>query len=302
MRNLALMWVLAGCLLGCGGRETQGKPETANTSVADMPDDMVFVEGGTFTMGCTIEQGYDCSSKPAHSVTVGSFYLAKHEVTQKLWTAVMGENPIDAVKKDIEEHLAKTKRRGRWLYKKELHTVAALLGDNLPVVYVSWYDTQKFIEKLNAMSGKSYRLPTEAEWEFAARGGNKSKGYRYSGGNNVGDVAWYGCDSFASLGGCMVECKDGNSGGKTHPVGTKTPNELGLYDMSGNVKEWVNDWEGDYSSDDRTNPTGPSKGAYRILRGGEWGQEARYCKVSERNSFPPLADDDGLGFRLAHDP
>ncbi|MBQ3247459.1 MAG: SUMF1/EgtB/PvdO family nonheme iron enzyme, partial [Alistipes sp.] len=172
--------------------------------------EMVFVKGGTFTMGATAEQGSDADSdeKPAHSVTVSNFYIGKYEVTQAQWEAVMGKNP------------------------------SRFKGDNLPVERVSWNDIQKFIEKLNAKTGKRYRLPTEAEWEYAARGGNQSKGYKYSGSNDIGSVAWY----------------TDNSSSPTHPVGQKQPNELGLYDMSGNVYEWCSDWHGSYSSGSQTNP------------------------------------------------
>ena len=148
---------------------------------------------------------------------------------------------------------------------------------------VSWNDIQEFITKLNAQTGKKFRLPTEAEWEYAARGGNQSKGYKYSGSNSISDVAWY----------------DDNSGDKTHPVGQKTPNELGIYDMSGNVWEWCQDWYGDYSSSSQTNPTGPSSGSYRVLRGGSWNNGARNCRVSNRGSYNPDSRSYRSGFRLA---
>jgi formylglycine-generating enzyme required for sulfatase activity len=218
--------------------------------------DMVYVEGGTFTMGATSEQGSDAYSdeRPTHSVTVSDFYIGKYEVTQAQWRAVMGSNP------------------------------SYFTGDNLPVKQVSWDDIQEFITKLNTMTGKTFRLPTEAEWEYAARGGNKSKGYKYSGSNTLDNVAWY----------------TNNSGGKTHPVGQKQPNELGLYDMSGNVWEWCQDWYGSYSSSSQTNPTGPSSGSCRVLRGGSWDRNARRCRVSYRDgrTFPDYRSYDS-GFRLA---
>ena len=219
--------------------------------------DMVYVKGGTFTMGATAEQGSDAYSneKPTHSVTLSDYYIGKYEVTQAQWRAIMGSNPSN------------------------------FKGDNLPVENVSWNDIQEFIKKLNAQTGKKFRLPTEAEWEYAARGGNQSKGYKYSGSNSISEVAWY----------------DGNSGDKTHPVGQKTPNELGIYDMSGNVWEWCQDWYSSsaYSSSSQTNPTGPSSGSYRVLRGGSWGNYAGYCRVSYRRDDGPAYRSSYCGFRLA---
>ena len=208
--------------------------------------DMVFVESGTFMMGCTAEQqGDDCEhiKKKVRSVTVGDFYLGKYEVTQGLWKSVMGKNPS---------------------YFKG--------GDSLPVEHVSYSDAMAFIQKLNEKTGWKYRLPTESEWEFAARGGNSGKGYRYSGSNNIGDVAWY----------------DKNSGEKTHPVGTKQPNELGIYDMSGNVWEWTSDTNNGASS--------------LTLRGGAYGRDAGFCRVSRRVVAGPYYNASVLGFRLARDP
>jgi formylglycine-generating enzyme required for sulfatase activity len=154
--------------------------------------------------------------------------------------------------------------------------------DNCPVENVSWNDAQDFIRKLNQQTGKNYRLPTEAEWEFAARGGNKSKGYKYAGGNYRSNVAWY----------------YDNSGGKTHAVGQKQANELGIYDMSGNVWEWCGDWYGDYSSSSQTNPKGPSYGSSRVLRGGGWDFDASDCRVSSRDDLAPGYRDYYDGFRL----
>ena len=148
--------------------------------------------------------------------------------------------------------------------------------------YISWNDCQEFIKKLNAMTGKNFRLPTEAEWEYAARGGNKSRGYKYSGSNNIDDVAWYG----------------DNNGGETHPVRTKQANELGIYDMSGNVYEWCQDWYGDYSSATKTNPKGATTGSRRVLRGGSWLNIAGYCRSSYRYNNSPDYRYSHLGFRL----
>jgi formylglycine-generating enzyme required for sulfatase activity len=216
---------------------------------------MVRVEGGTFTMGCISEQGGDCydSEKPTHQVTVSGFQMGKYEVTQAQWRVVMGNNP---------SHFSGC--------------------DDCPVENVSWNDVQAYISKLNQQTGKKYRLPTEAEWEFAARGGNKSKGYKYAGGNDIGSVAWY----------------SSNSSSKTHAVGEKQANELGIYDMSGNVWEWCEDWYGDYSSSPQTNPKGPQNGSDRVLRGGSWISDAKGCRVSDRASSRPDYRGNGLGFRL----
>ena len=219
---------------------------------------MVRVAGGTFQMGATSEQGSDAFDweKPVHSVTLSDYYIGQTEVTQELGEAVMGSNP------------------------------SYFTGDNRrPVEKVSWDDCQEFIEKLNRLTGKNFRLPTEAEWEYAARGGNKSRGYKYSGSNNPDAVAWY----------------DKNSGYETHPVAQKQSNELGLYDMSGNVWEWCQDWYGAYSSNSQTNPRGASTGGSCVLRGGSWGSRARGVRVSNRNiNFRPPGDRGySSGLRLA---
>ncbi|MBR4937095.1 MAG: formylglycine-generating enzyme family protein, partial [Bacteroidaceae bacterium] len=230
-------------------------PENCPEVIKKLAANMVYVEGGTFTMGATKEQGSDArdEEKPAHKVTLKGFYIGKYEVTQAEWKAVMGENPSYHFK-----------------------------GDNLPIENVSWDDCQEFIRKLNELTGKNFRLPTEAEWEYAARGGNKSRGYKYSGGNNVDDVAWYG----------------GNSNYNTHPVGTKRANELGLYDMSGNVWEWCQDWYGSYSSSAQTNPTGLGSGSKRVLRGDSWGGRAWRCRLSFRGGVNPDGRSGSVGLRL----
>lgn len=187
---------------------------------------------------------------------MSSFYIGKTEVTQALWKAVMGSNP------------------------------SYFKGDNLPVECVSWNDCQVFIRKLNSLTGQNFRLPTEAEWEFACRGGNNSRGYKYSGSNYIDDVAWY----------------DGNSGNKTHPVATKSPNELGIYDMSGNVWELCSDWHSCYISGAQTNPEGPYRGyigSRRVFRGGECSDDARSCRSSHRGSNSPDYCFFGLGLRLS---
>ena len=219
---------------------------------------MKYVQGGTFQMGATSEQGSDAwdREKPVHTVTISNdYYIGETEVTQGLWKAVMGSNPSD--------------------FKN---------GDNYPVEEVSWDDCKDFINKLNQQTGQNFRLPTEAEWEYAARGG-KSGGTKYSGSNNINDVAWY----------------TGNADEETHPVKSKSPNELGLYDMSGNVFEWCQDWSGDYPSGSVTDPVGSSSPQpFRVLRGGSWNDDgARYCRVSARNGSTPSSRYNRGGLRLA---
>ena len=216
--------------------------------------DMVRVEVGTFTMGATPEMEKPSDwEKPTHKVTLtNDYYIGKYEVTQALWQAVMNSNPSN------------------------------FKGDNLPVEQVSWDDCQEFISKLNIITGKKFRLPTEAEWEYAARGGKKSRGYQYSGSNNLTDVAWY----------------EDNSGSKTHAVGSKQANELGIYDMSGNVYEWCQDCFNSYSSSSQVNPTGANSGSNRVLRGGSWGGTARYCRSSCRSSVKPDNCGNFIGLRL----
>jgi formylglycine-generating enzyme required for sulfatase activity len=201
--------------------------------------EMVFVEGGEFIMG---DAEFE---EPPHKVTVSSFYIGKYPVTQAQWEAVMGNNPSEF--KNCE---------------------------NCPVENVSWYDCQEFIQKLNAKTGKTYRLPTEAEWEYAARGGKRSKGYKYAGSNEIEAVAWY----FA------------NSENKTHPVGRKSPNELGIHDMSGNVWEWCSDRYGDYGSS--------ASSSDRVLRGGGWHDAATNCRVASHSDCSPENRDNYRGFRV----
>lgn len=233
-----------------------GHPGTTfDVTVNGVTFKMIGVEGGTFTMGATSEQGNDAESdeKPAHSVTLSGYSIGETEVTQALWEAVMGSNPR---------------------YFK---------GPQKPVEQVSWDDCQTFISKLNSLTGQRFCLPTEAEWEYASRGGNKSRGYKYSGSNTLGNVAWY----------------YDNSGGTTHDVKTKSPNELGIYDMSGNVWEWCQDWYGTYSSSSQTNPAGASSGSNRVCRGGGRSYTAAHCRAANRDYDTPSRRNYCLGFRLA---
>ncbi len=218
-------------------------------------DNMIYVEGGSFNMGATSEQESECRDfeKPVHEVQLNDFYIGRTPVTQQQWEAVMGYNP------------------------------SCFKGDNLPVEQVSWVDCHRFINKLNSLTGKKFRLLTESEWEYAARGGTKNNGYKYAGGDAFDDVAWY---------------KD-NSDSKTHPVATKNANELGIYDMSGNVWEWCQDWNGIYPSSPSLNPKGPTSGSYRVFRGGSWCSTPYDCRVSYRNAYAPTFTSNYLGFRLA---
>ena len=210
---------------------------------------MIYVEGGTFAMG---SNSGESDERPVHNVTLDSYYVGETEITQAQWRAVMGSNP------------------------------SRYTGDNRPVENVSWNDAQAFCKKLSELTGKRYVLPTEAQWEYAARGGNQSKGYTYSGSNNIEEVAIYYYNS-----------RNGHSN-----VKSKKPNELGIYDMSGNVYEWCSDWKGSYSSSSQTNPQGPTSGSYRVLRGGGWSSNASYCRVADRNSNGPSGTESYYGFRV----
>ena len=212
---------------------------------------MIAVKGGTFQMGS--DDWYEWE-KPVHQVTLSDYYIGETEVTQELWNAVMGSNP--------SEFPGNMQR---------------------PVEMVSWNDCQTFISKLNQLTGATFRLPTEAQWEYAARGGNKSKGYTYSGSNEIDDVAWHYF----------------NSSSTTHPVKTKASNELGIYDMTGNVGEWCSDWYDFYSSVAQTDPTGPAKGSGRVSRGGSWNSGTRHCRSANRGISTPDFRGNILGLRLA---
>ena len=234
---------------------------------------MVRVEGGTFTMGATAEQGSDAASdEEPHEVTLSDYYIGKYEVTQAEWEAVMGEKP--------------TADGNKW-------TSENGLGSNYPAYNISWNDCDAFIRKLNELTGMKFKLPTEAQWEYAARGGKSSRGYKYSGSNDIDEIAWYWDNSF-------------EEGIYTHPVGGKQANELGLYDMSGNVCEWCSDWYewydewyDNYSSSPQTDPIGPSSGSWRVLRGGGFERFATDCRVASRDSDSVTYRNNYYGMRLA---
>ncbi|MBW6511260.1 MAG: formylglycine-generating enzyme family protein [Desulfuromonadaceae bacterium] len=234
------------------GRKPVAAGATGGKSFTDPTTGMEFVlvKGGCFQMGSN--KG-DSDEKPVHEVCVDDFYMGKYEVTQGQWQKVTGSNPA---------HVKK--------------------GNNYPVEKVSWNDVQGYLRQLNQRSGKTFRLPTEAEWEYAARSGGKSE--KYSGSNDVDAVAWY----------------NGNSGNQTHPVGQKQPNGLGLYDMSGNVWEWCQDWydSGYYTKSPRQNPQGPSGGSFRVERGGGWNNGPRGVRSAYRIRSSPGNRSNYLGFRL----
>ena len=255
--NIADVTTLIDYLLsGTWGNESDFpvEPQDEIFTVNGVSFMMIAVEGGTFTMGSN-SSNYSMD-KPPHGITVSSFSIGQTEVTQDLWQAVMGSNPS---------------------------TVTGNL--QLPVETVTWNDCQDFINKLNELTGRTFRLPTEAEWEFAARGGNNGKGYTYSGHSSLDVVGWY----------------KSNSSSTTHPVATKLRNELGLYDMSGNVAEWCQDWfdEHYYNSSPVVNPTGPSSGTLRVNRGGGYTYDANRCCVYNRSFHEPANAVKSLGLRLA---
>ena len=248
-------------------------------------DEMVYVEGGEFMMGSQSTNSssayydYEAGSdeSPVHKVTLSSYYIGKYEVTQQLWEYVMNYSGATT-----DGTIFSPVASDPWLGDYN-PTSSYGKGDYYPAYYVSYDDiVNHFLPRLNKITGKTYRLPTEAEWEYAARGGNKSQGCKYSGSHSIDRVAWY----------------DGNSGNKTHAVATKQANELGLYDMSGNVWEWCSGWYGSYSSSSQTNPKGASSGQYRVSRGGSWSDYARYCRVSNRDHFTPSDRYYDLGFRV----
>lgn len=240
--------------------QTPERDSLMAVSILNVDSDFVFLQGGAFEMGLPDTskiEGGDLE-KPRHKVILKSFYILKTPVTQALWYSIMDTNPS---------------------FHKNCYTC--------PVDNVSWYDAQKFISKLNALNKGHYRLPTEAEYEYAARGGNKSKGYDYSGSNDVNEVGWY----------------TDNSRDESHPVGGKNPNELGLVDMSGNIWEWCSDWYGAdyYKESPSNNPQGPSDGEKKIVRGGTWLSLDEGCMVTSRGAVYPSSKDKFTGFRIVRD-
>lgn len=216
--------------------------------------ELVYVEGGEFEMGATAEQGEDAYDweKPVHTVRLDSYYIGKYEVTQAQWKAVMGET--------MSQYMSRIYPDGGW------HPWSG--GDDLPMYYVTLEEAWNFCRKLSEATGRKYVLPTEAQWEYAARGGNRSQHYKYAGSNEILEVAW--CEGSVY------------PGGHPQPVGRKKANELGIYDMSGNVLEWCSDWYGWYDENDIVNPQGPENGTIQVRRGGSESNNPRDCRVSTR--------------------
>ena len=244
------------------GEATENYKETLNFNVKDVAFEMKLVRGATFDMG-----GYSDAddATPEHKVTLDGYYIGETEVTQALWEAVMGTT--------VEQMMMKSKDSEEGLKG---------VGPDYPMYYLNWYDCQEFIEKLDSITGKGFRLPTEAEWEFAARGG-RTKGYKYAGSNRLDEVSWY----------------QDNSGGTSHPVKQLQHNAIGVYDMNGNVWEWCSDWYDSYTKEPKYNPTGPSEGNFRVVRGASWNSTEERHSVSARNNHMPDFRHIRFGFRLA---
>ena len=273
---MSLMGLLAmGLLASCKPEEEKPyvpiEPELQEdyTETAfGMNLEMVYVKGGTFKMGATAEQGKDAKAdeKPVRTIKLDSYHIGMYEVTQAQWKDVMGQDAIY----DYD--------RGK--------------GDTYPVYYVNWIDAQEFCQKLSEATGKKYILPTEAMWEYAARGGIHKTNTKYAGSNDIEEVAWYRGNS----GNYGIDPDYGN-----HPVGTKKANALGIYDMCGNVWEWCSNWyrADEYNKIDDYNPQGPASGSKRVLRGGSWGFDAEGCRVSNRDYDDPDLHNLTVGFRVA---
>ncbi|HHD82870.1 MAG TPA: hypothetical protein ENK92_02065, partial [Bacteroidetes bacterium] len=277
--------------MSCAPQTTEPKYEPKIEQKQKTYDNMVFVQGGTFQMGSN--NGND-DEEPIHSVTVSDFYIGKYEVTNAEYIEFLNAKGVSSngsyggteyIDMD-DEDCAVGYRNGRFYFRGSSYAE----DKNCPVIEVTWFGAKAYCK------WKGGRLPSEAEWEYAARGGNKRRSvslsgvedYKYSGSNNIGSVAWY----------------DGNSDNKTHPVGTKQPNELGIYDMSGNVWEWCNDWYGKYyyQNSPKNNPQGPNSGEYSVLRGGSWSYNDYGCRVADRGRYDRDAGDYDFGFRFARTP
>ena len=251
-RIIALTAIIIVALEACSqGQSTNQSANDGATAIASVADNMVLVSGGSFMMGSDFEP----DGVPQHRVTLDDFYIGRHEVTQALWQEVMGNNP--------------SQNR----------------GDNLPVENVSWLDCMEFIKRLNELTGKQFRLPTEAEWEYACRGGSTGKGFAFKAGDSIDEIAWYA----------------ENSNEMTHPVATKAPNGLGIYDMVGNVEEWCSSRYSKtyFSTRPTTNPQGPTTGDTYSCRGGSFYCFAEQCFVWMNNGQYPECRRDDIGFRLA---
>lgn len=257
MNRMFHILIMAFAVMGLISSCRDPEPLTAIThTIQGVTFEMVFVEDSSVVMGATAEQSGDADDDeyPTHNVVLTDYYIGKTEVTQELWKAVMGENP------------------------------SYFKGDNKPVHNISWYDCQRFIDKLNMHTGKNFCFPTEAQWEYAARGGNMCQGYKYAGSNIIDEVAWYGED--------YDECRP-------HKVSTKYANELGIYDMSGNVGEWCLDWYDNYTDSSQTNPEGPSAGSLRVFRGGcYYSATAKDCRVTYRDNVNSGYRGSDIGLRL----
>ena len=257
---------LADSLLGASGKRNGSTNQGFTEDAWGINMKLIWVEGGEFMMGCTSEQsGCDSDEQNVRSVTVDGFYIGMLEVTQAQWEKVMGTS-ISQQRNKANSSLS-----------------LCGVGSDYPMYYVSWEEATEFCRLLSNKTGRTYTLPTEAQWEYAARGGKKNEETKYAGSNMIDAVAWY---------------KD-NSDSSTHPCGTKRANTLGIYDMSGNVYEWCKDWySGSYASDNTNNPTGPSSGFSRVNRGGSWSVSAGKCRVANRYNNSPDYRDSNLGFRV----
>ena len=270
--KISLWGLLAlGLLISCDPEKEDSSVDSDYTAKSDYTETafglnmkMIYVKGGTFRMGATEEQEEAYNSEyPVRNIHLTGYHIGKYEVTQAQWKAVMGTSLSDII--------------------SENHWSSRGLGDNYPMYDVSWNDAREFCQKLSEATGKRYILPTEAQWEYAARGGNKSRHYKYAGSNDIDEVAW----------------NKENGDNISHPVGTKKANELGCYDMSGNVMEWCSDWATLYLENDTINPMGSVIGSYRIHRGGSWNGDARLLRVSHRAWDTAIGRFSDVGFRVA---